>query len=173
MGKTDELYALSQANSVDLSRDGLRPLQDAAKDHQVVIVLGYQEIDGSVSGSTLFNSCAIIDVDATGLDLHAQQLTPVATKNESLDAESVEFLRLVNLHRADLGELPDAQRSALVMRELGGLEGLDSTWHYAPRLSPDNRSLAVSHLDVRSGFGEGWRPVGGSVIDNEHLAGVT
>jgi nitrilase len=33
MGKTDELYALSQANSVDLSRDGLRPLQDAAKDH--------------------------------------------------------------------------------------------------------------------------------------------
>jgi len=63
MGKTDELYALSQANSVDLSRDGLRPLQDAAKDHQVVIVMGYQEIDGSLSGSTLFNSCAIIDAD--------------------------------------------------------------------------------------------------------------
>lgn len=63
MGKTDELYALSQANSVDLSRDGLRPLQDAAKDHQVVIVLGYQELDGSLSGSTLFNSCAIIDAD--------------------------------------------------------------------------------------------------------------
>jgi nitrilase len=63
MGKTDELYALSQANSVDLSRDGLRPLQDAAKDHQVVIVVGYQELDGSLSGSTLFNSCAIIDAD--------------------------------------------------------------------------------------------------------------
>ena len=46
MGKTDALYALSQANSVDLSRDGLRPLLDAAKDHGMVIVLGYQEVDG-------------------------------------------------------------------------------------------------------------------------------
>ena len=41
-------------------------------------------------------------------------------------------------------------------REVGGLEGTGSTWHYAPRLSPDNRALAVSHLDVRSGFGEIW-----------------
>lgn len=63
MGKTDALFALSQANSVDLSRDGLRPLQAAAKDHGVVVVLGYQEVDGAVSGSTLFNSCAIIDAD--------------------------------------------------------------------------------------------------------------
>jgi Tol biopolymer transport system component len=41
-------------------------------------------------------------------------------------------------------------------RELEGLESTASTWHYAPRLSPDERSLAVSHLDVRSGFGEIW-----------------
>ncbi|GGJ42216.1 nitrilase-related carbon-nitrogen hydrolase [Neoroseomonas lacus] len=63
MSKTDELYALSQANSADLSRDGLRPPLDAAKDHGLVIVLGYQEVDGSVSGSTLFNSYAIINAD--------------------------------------------------------------------------------------------------------------
>jgi len=63
MGKTDELYALSQANSVDLGRNGLAPLQEAARDCGMVIVVGYQEIDGAVSGSTLFNSCAIIDAD--------------------------------------------------------------------------------------------------------------
>jgi len=63
MGKTDELFALTQANSVDLSRDGLAPLRSAANEHGVVIVLGYQEIDGAVSGSTLFNACAIIDAD--------------------------------------------------------------------------------------------------------------
>jgi len=63
MGKTDELFALSQANSVDLSNSGLAPIQEAAREHGVVIVIGYQEIDGSVSGSTLFNSCAIIDAD--------------------------------------------------------------------------------------------------------------
>jgi nitrilase len=63
MGKTDALFARLQANSVDLSKNGLAPLQEAAKEHGVVIVLGYQEVDGAVSGSTLFNSCAIIDAD--------------------------------------------------------------------------------------------------------------
>ena len=63
MGKTDALYARLLANSVDLSKDGLKPIQDAAKEHGVVVVLGYQEVDGTNSGSTIFNSCAIIDAD--------------------------------------------------------------------------------------------------------------
>ena len=63
MGKTDALFALSQANSIDLGRDGLAPLRAAAKEHGVVVVIGYQEIDGAISGSTVFNSCAIIDAD--------------------------------------------------------------------------------------------------------------
>lgn len=63
MGKTDALYARLLANSVDLSKDGLKPIQDAAKEHGVVVVLGYQEVDGTGSGSTIFNSCAIIDAD--------------------------------------------------------------------------------------------------------------
>lgn len=63
MGKTDDLFARLQANSIDLSRGGMAPLQDAAKEQGVVIVAGYQEVDGAVSGSTLFNSCIIIDAD--------------------------------------------------------------------------------------------------------------
>ena len=61
MGKTDALFALSQANSVDRGKGGLAPLQEAAKEHGVVV--GYQEVDGAVSGSTLLNSCAVIDAD--------------------------------------------------------------------------------------------------------------
>ncbi|NIO39447.1 MAG: carbon-nitrogen hydrolase family protein [Burkholderiales bacterium] len=63
MRKTDELYARLLANSVNLSRDGLAPVQMAAREHGVVVVLGYQEVDGSVSGGTIFNSCAIINAD--------------------------------------------------------------------------------------------------------------
>lgn len=63
MGKTDELFARLQANSIDRSRGGMAPLQEAAKEHGVVIVAGYNELDGQVSGSTLFNSCVIIDAD--------------------------------------------------------------------------------------------------------------
>jgi nitrilase len=70
MGKTDELYARLQANSIDLGRGGMAPLQEAAKEHGVVIVAGYQELDGAVSGSTLFNSCVIIDADGTIANNH-------------------------------------------------------------------------------------------------------
>src|SRR6056297_289346 len=63
MGKTDELFARLQANAIDLSRNGMVPLQDAAREHEMVIVAGYQELDGTVSGSTLYNSCIIIDAD--------------------------------------------------------------------------------------------------------------
>ncbi len=70
MGKTDELYARLQANSIDLGRGGMTPLQEAAKEHGVVIVAGYQELDGAVSGSTLFNSCVIIDADGTIANNH-------------------------------------------------------------------------------------------------------
>ncbi len=70
MTVTDELFALSQANSVDLSRDDLLPLKEAAKEHSVVIVMGHQEIDGRVSGSTLYNSVAIIDADGRLLNNH-------------------------------------------------------------------------------------------------------
>jgi Tol biopolymer transport system component len=41
-------------------------------------------------------------------------------------------------------------------RELGALPDQGSTWHYAPRLSPDGRFLAVSHLETRNGRGEIW-----------------
>ncbi|MGR3460315.1 MAG: carbon-nitrogen hydrolase family protein [Roseovarius sp.] len=70
MGKTDELFALLQANSVDLSRNGMAPLQEAAAEHEMVIVAGYQELDGAVSGSTLYNSCIIIDADGTIANNH-------------------------------------------------------------------------------------------------------
>ncbi len=70
MGKTDELFGRLQANAIDLSRGGMKPLQAAAKDHGVVIVAGYQELDGAVSGSTLYNSCIIIDADGTIANNH-------------------------------------------------------------------------------------------------------
>ena len=40
-------------------------------------------------------------LDATGVDLSADRLTPVETRNESLDAEAVEFLRILNLHHVE------------------------------------------------------------------------
>lgn len=70
MGKTDELYARLQDNSVDLSRDGLGPIRTAAREFGVVVVIGYHELDGTGSGSTLLNSCAIVDADSQLVNTH-------------------------------------------------------------------------------------------------------
>lgn len=70
MGKTDTLYARLLANSVDVNKGDLGPIQEVAREHGVVVVIGYQEVDSSASGSTLFNSCAIIDADGRLANTH-------------------------------------------------------------------------------------------------------
>ncbi len=70
MGTTDDLFARLQANSIDLSRGQMSPLQEAAREHGVVVVAGYQEVDGTVSGSTLFNACITIDADGRIVNNH-------------------------------------------------------------------------------------------------------
>lgn len=70
MSLTDDLFKISQANSVNLSKGHMKPLQDAAKKNKVVIVAGYQEIDGEVSGSTLYCSIIIINSDGSILNNH-------------------------------------------------------------------------------------------------------
>ena len=70
MAKTDALFALTQANAVNLAKDDLAPLKEAAKENGIVIVMGRQELDAVVSGSTLYNSVAIIDADGTLLNNH-------------------------------------------------------------------------------------------------------
>jgi nitrilase len=70
MGKTDDLFAKLQDNAIDLSQNGFAPLQEAARENDMVIVAGYQELDGSVSGSTLFNSCITIDADGSIVNNH-------------------------------------------------------------------------------------------------------
>ena len=70
MKKTDDLFKISQANSVDLNKNQMKPLQEAAKKNELVIVAGHQEIDSEISGSTLYNSCIIIDADGKILNNH-------------------------------------------------------------------------------------------------------
>ena len=70
MKKTDDLFKISQANSVDLNKNQMKPIQEAAKKNELVIVAGHQEIDSEISGSTLYNSCIIIDADGKILNNH-------------------------------------------------------------------------------------------------------
>jgi hypothetical protein len=64
-------------------------------------------------------------LDAAGLDVPPDALREVASQNESLDAESVEFLRLLNLHlvRAEGAQVGMVNHRPLVARLAAGSAG--------------------------------------------------
>ncbi|MFT6754240.1 MAG: nitrilase [Candidatus Azotimanducaceae bacterium] len=65
-----QLHHLLQQNSVDISAGGLKAVCNAALEHDMVVVMGMNEIDTTFSGSTVFNSMVIIDSDGTILNRH-------------------------------------------------------------------------------------------------------
>ncbi len=64
------IYARLFRNSVDLSRDGLAPLKEAARAHGIVIVTGINERASDQSAGTLYNTAVIIDADGNILNVH-------------------------------------------------------------------------------------------------------
>jgi nitrilase len=64
-----DLHRALAANAVDLARDALAPLREAARARGVVVVAGFTEIDRAAS-STLFNSVAIVDADGSIANRH-------------------------------------------------------------------------------------------------------
>jgi nitrilase len=63
-------YARLYRNAVDLSRAGLAPLQQAARDHGIVIVAGINERASEQSAGTLYNTAVIIDADGSIVNVH-------------------------------------------------------------------------------------------------------
>jgi nitrilase len=52
MALASEIHARLCDNAVDLARDDLAPLRQAAADRGITIVSGINEVDGAYSGST-------------------------------------------------------------------------------------------------------------------------
>ncbi len=75
MAVSAEMHALLARNAINAGAGGLAPLQEIARDHGVVLVAGFNEIDARTSGSTLFNSVAIIDADGRVAN-HHRKLMP-------------------------------------------------------------------------------------------------
>ena len=65
MGVAHDMHRALAANAVDLGRDGLGPLREAARERSVVVVAGLNEIDRSAS-STLYNTTMIAMAAARG-----------------------------------------------------------------------------------------------------------
>ncbi|OOZ42250.1 carbon-nitrogen hydrolase family protein [Solemya elarraichensis gill symbiont] len=69
-GISDEVHHRLLKNAVDLEADDLKPLRDAAAEHQLTIVAGINERDGKLSRSTLYNSVVTIGPNGDLLNCH-------------------------------------------------------------------------------------------------------
>ncbi|OOZ44458.1 carbon-nitrogen hydrolase family protein [Solemya velum gill symbiont] len=69
-GISDEVHHRLLKNAVDLETDDLKPLREAAAEHQLTTVAGINERDGQLSRSTLYNSVVTIGPDGSLLNRH-------------------------------------------------------------------------------------------------------
>lgn len=69
-GEFDQMYRRHFANSIDLSRDGLAPIREAAREHGIVVVMCVNERAGELSAGTLYNTAVTIDATGEILNVH-------------------------------------------------------------------------------------------------------
>ena len=70
MKLTERLHARLRAQAVSLAGDDLVPLRAAAREHEVTVVCGIEEIDTDFSRGTLYNSVVVIGPDGMLLNRH-------------------------------------------------------------------------------------------------------
>ena len=64
------LHGMLRDNAIDIAGGGLDPIREAAMAHGVVVVVGMNERDSQFSGSTLYNTVAVIGTNGEILNRH-------------------------------------------------------------------------------------------------------
>ncbi len=100
----NEIHARLRRNAVDLSGEALDPVREAAARHRTVVVIGLHEIDAAYSGSTLFNTVAVIGEDGRILHRH-RKLVPTNPERMVWGAGDASGLRVVETPLGRLGVL--------------------------------------------------------------------
>ena len=101
---TSEIHAQLLANSVDLTGDDLRPVQEAAASHGVVVVCGVHEREGSFSRATIYNTLVTIGRDGAVLNRH-RKLVPTNPERMIWGQGDASGLRVVDTSFGRLGGL--------------------------------------------------------------------
>ncbi len=67
---SEQIHSRLLANAVNLEADDLAPIRAVAREHEVTVVLGLNERDGSFSRTTLYNAVVTIGADGTVINRH-------------------------------------------------------------------------------------------------------
>ncbi|KAA3625570.1 MAG: carbon-nitrogen hydrolase family protein, partial [Proteobacteria bacterium] len=104
MNLGNEIHARLRANAVDLGKNHLAPLRKAARENAMVIVVGFHELDSTFSGTTLFNSVAVIGTDGEILNRH-RKLMPTNPERMVWGTGDASGLRVVDTPCGRIGTL--------------------------------------------------------------------
>jgi nitrilase len=101
---TGEIHARLLDSAVDLDAGHLRPLQDAAREHDVTVLAGIHERDGRFSRGTLYNSVVLIGPDGAILNRH-RKLMPTNPERMVWGQGDASGLRVVDTPAGRVGGL--------------------------------------------------------------------
>ena len=104
MALSGEIHERLRENCVDLARQDLQSVQDAAAVHGITIVLGINEIDSQFSGTTIFNTVVVIGPEGTILNRH-RKLMPTNPERMVWGMGDATGLRVVDTPAGRLGSL--------------------------------------------------------------------
>jgi nitrilase len=104
MALSNEIHARLRHNAIDLFRDDLKPVRDAAAKNGVSIVMGLHEIDSTFSGTTLFNTVVMIGPDGAVLNRH-RKLMPTNPERMVWGMGDATGLKVVDTPAGRLGSL--------------------------------------------------------------------
>ena len=91
-------------NSVNLSKGGLKKLQKSAKENDITVAIGLNEIDSVSTGTTIYNSFAIIGPDGNILNVH-RKLVPTTGERMIWGRGDASGLNVVNTPAGRIGGL--------------------------------------------------------------------
>ncbi len=141
---TSEIHRQLLENSIDLTGDSLRPIQDAAAERKVVVVIGVHERDGSFSRSTLYNTLVTIGPDGSVLNRH-RKLVPTNPERMVWGPGDASGLRVVDTPVGRLGGLICWENYMPLARFALYAEGVEiyvaSTWD-----SGDTWTATMQHI---------------------------
>ena len=99
-----DIHERLRNNAVDLSKDHLQSILDAAAKHGVTIVLGVNELDSGFSGTTLFNTVLVIGPKGEILNRH-RKLMPTNAERMVWGQGDASGLRVVDTPVGRIGTL--------------------------------------------------------------------
>jgi len=103
-GSYEAIHARMLDNAVEITRGDLQPLQDAAREHGVVVVCGMNERDTEFSRATLYNSCVVIGDDGQLLNCH-RKLMPTNPERMVWGFGDATGLRVIDTPLGRIGTL--------------------------------------------------------------------